>query len=237
MIRTLIVDDEQHAREELAALLLEHGDIDIVGSCCNAMEAVKAINHDHPELLFLDIKMPVLDGFELLSMLDEETMPYVVFVTAFDDYALKAFDEKTLDYLLKPVDPQRLAQTMKKVHWALDNEEKPAFDLPQLNRIPCTSANHIKLVNPQDVEYVHSDISGVHVYTPHGNYYSELTLKVLEVRAGLLRCHKQYLINPSMVDEIIPHEHGTAEIKTVAGHKLPVSRRCFPKVKAVFGLK
>lgn len=237
MIRTLIVDDESHAREELAALLQELGEIEIVGMCANAMDAVKAINHDKPELLFLDIKMPVLDGFDLLGMIDEENMPYVVFVTAFDDYALKAFDEKTLDYLLKPVDPERLAQTMKKVHWALDNNEAPSYTPLKLNRIPCTSAHHIKLIDPAAVEYVHSDISGVHVFTAEGNFYSELTLKVLEARAGLLRCHKQYLINPAQVDEIIPLENGMAEIKTVAGSILPVSRRCLHKVKEAFGLK
>ncbi|PLY04949.1 MAG: two-component system response regulator YehT [Desulfuromonas sp.] len=237
MIRTLIVDDERHAREELEVLLLELGDIEIVGTCANAMEAVKAINHERPELIFLDIKMPVIDGFTLLGMIEEEIMPYVVFVTAFDEYALKAFDEKTLDYLLKPVDPQRLAQTMKKVHGALDNNEKPALPQAQINRIPCTSVNHIKLVDPQDVEYVHSDISGVHVFTAEGNYFSELTLKVLEGRAGLLRCHKQYLINPAKVDEIIPLENGMAEIKTIAGARLPVSRRCLQQVKAAFGLK
>lgn len=237
MIRTLIVDDERHAREELSALLLELGEIEIIGNCSNAMEAVKAINHDKPELLFLDIKMPVLDGFDLLGMIDEENMPYVVFVTAFDDYALKAFEEKTLDYLLKPIDPDRLAQTMKKVHRALASNESPTYQPLELNRIPCTSAHHIKLIDPKAVEYVHSDISGVHVYTAEGSFYSELTLKVLEARAGLLRCHKQYLINPAKVDEIIPLENGMAEIKTVAGTILPVSRRCLHGVKVAFGLK
>ena len=164
-------------------------------------------------------------------------MPYVVFVTAFDDYALKAFDEKTLDYLLKPIDPERLAQTMKKVNRALASNEPQSYQPLQLNRIPCTSAHHIKLIDPKAVEYVHSDISGVHVYTPEGSFYSELTLKVLEARAGLLRCHKQYLINPAQVDEIIPLENGMAEIKTVAGTILPVSRRCLHGVKVAFGLK
>jgi two-component system LytT family response regulator len=201
------------------------------------MEAVKSISHDKPELLFLDVKMPVLDGFDLLAMIDEENMPYVVFVTAFDDYALKAFDEKTLDYLLKPIDPDRLAQTMVKVNRALADNEPPAYQSLQLNRIPCTSAHHIKLIDPEAVEYVHSDISGVHVFTSEGSFFSELTLKVLEARAGLLRCHKQYLINPSQVDEIIPLENGMAEIKTVAGTILPVSRRCLHGVKAAFGLK
>lgn len=237
MIRALIIDDEEHAREELEALLVEQGGVQIVGSCGNAMEAVKAINQLNPEMIFLDINMPVLNGFALLDMIDDEIMPYVVFVTAFDEYALKAFEEKTLDYLLKPVDPQRLDQAVNKVTVALASNQQSAYQPLKINRIPCTSGNHIKLIDPKMVEYVHSDISGVHVYTAEGSFYSDLTLKVLEARAGLLRCHKQYLINPAMVDELIPLENGMAEIKTVAGSVLPVSRRCLSAVKVAFGLK
>ena len=100
MIRALVVDDELHAREELAALLRDVGGCEIVAACANAVEAIKLINRQRPDVLFLDVQMPVLGGFELLGMIDQEIMPHVVFVTAFDEYALKAFEEKTLDYLL-----------------------------------------------------------------------------------------------------------------------------------------
>jgi two-component system LytT family response regulator len=115
MIRALIVDDELHAREELAVLLQETGIFDIIGSCGNAIEAIKIINREKPAVLFLDIDMPVLSGFDLLGMMDAELMPYVVFVTAYDEFALKAFEEKTLDYILKPVGPERLARTVEKL--------------------------------------------------------------------------------------------------------------------------
>lgn len=236
MIKILIVDDEFHAREELAVLLQELGEVEIIGSCANAMDAIKVINHEHPDVVFLDIKMPVLDGFELLGMIDDEVMPYVVFVTAFDEFALKAFEEKTLDYLLKPVDPERLAKTMVKVRAAVTNQSRPNYEIVSLNRIPCVSGHKIKLIAPAAVEYVHSDISGVHVFSADGGFYTELTLKVLEERAGYLRCHKQYLVNIDTVDEIITLDNSQAEIVTRGGHKLPVSRRYFRKVKEAFGL-
>ena len=115
MMRALIVDDEVHAREELQALLEETGEFHILGSCANAFEALKAIKRDRPEVLFLDIQMPILSGFELLSMIDEEVMPIVIFVTAYDEYAVKAFEENALDYLLKPLEKERLTKTVHKL--------------------------------------------------------------------------------------------------------------------------
>ena len=108
MIKAMIVDDELHAREELATLLEETKDVEIVASCANALEAIKQFNALKPQVLFLDIQMPMINGFELLSMIDAEKMPHVVFVTAYDQYALKAFEEKTLDYLLKPFEDRDL---------------------------------------------------------------------------------------------------------------------------------
>jgi len=236
MIRALIVDDESHACDELAALLEEQGEIELLGACNNAMEAIRVINREHPQILFLDIRMPVIGGFELLSMIDEDNMPFVVFVTAYDEFALKAFEEKTLDYLLKPIDPQRLAQRMKKVRVALLDQGTPRYQVSAITRIPCSHGHKIKLIDPAEIEYVHSDISGIHAYTATGSYFTELTLKVLESRAGLLRCHKQYLVNPALIEEIVPLENGLAQVKTCSQTVLPVSRRYLRRLKALFHL-
>lgn len=236
MIRTIIVDDELHAREELASLLCETELFEIVGSCGNAIDAIKQINRERPQVLFLDIQMPALDGFELLSMIDEQIMPLVVFVTAYDEYALKAFEEKTLDYLLKPVEPERLAKTIGKLQKAIELGTMPRYETPALDRIPCLSAQKIKLVGTKNVEYAHSDLSGVHIHTDKQNLFTELTLKVLEDRAGLLRCHKQYLVNMDHIDEITLLENGLAEIRTRSGQKLPVSRRYLRKLKENVGI-
>jgi two-component system LytT family response regulator len=231
MIRALIVDDEMHAREELRLLLEETGEVEVVATCANALEAVKAINRLRPQVLFLDIQMPLIGGFEMLSMIDEEIMPHVVFVTAYDEYALKAFEEKTLDYLLKPVAPERLKKSLEKLRTVLSSGAPGAYETVPLARIPCVSANRIKLIEPHSVEYVYSDLSGVHVVTSQGSFFTELTLKVLEDRTGLLRCHRQFLVNLDQVDEILLLESGLAEIRTKSGQSLPVSRRYLKSLK------
>ncbi len=225
MIRALIVDDELHAREELQIMLQEIGAFEVIGSCANALEALKVIYRERPEVLFLDIQMPVLNGFELLSMIDPDLMPHVVFVTAYDTYALKAFEEKTLDYLLKPVEKKRLEKTIEKVLRALQETAHPLYESPGIRRIPCVFANRIKLIAPQEVELVRSELSGVHVVGPKGEFFTDLTLRVLETRTDLVRCHKQYLVNLDQIDEIVLLENGLGEIHTKSGRVVPVSRR------------
>jgi len=231
MIRALIVDDEKHAREELQLMLEETGEVEVLGTCANAVEAVKAVNRLRPQALFLDIQMPLIDGFELLGMIDKEVMPHVVFVTAYDEFALKAFEEKTLDYLLKPVAPERLQKAVEKLRAALGRGAPAAYETAPLTRIPCLCANRIKLVDPQEVEFVRADLSGVHVFTAQGSFYTELTLKVLEDRTGLLRCHRQVLVNLDRIDEIHLLDSGLGEIRTKAGQTLPVSRRYLKSLK------
>jgi len=236
MMRALIVDDEVHAREELQALLEETGEFHIVGNCANAFEALKAIKRVRPEVLFLDIQMPILSGFELVSMIDEEVMPIVIFVTAYDEYAVKAFEENALDYLLKPLEKQRLAKTVHKLKRMLGEGTRPAYEGPEIKRIPCVSSNRIKLIDISDVEYVRSDIAGVYVVCSYGEFYTELTLKVLEARTNLIRCHKQYLANIDRVDEIILHENLLADMQMKSGRSIPFSRRYLKKMKVQLGL-
>ena len=112
-MRTLIIDDERLARKELNTLLAKHTEIEILGECSNAEEAIKMIEELNPDLIFLDVQMPGMNGFEMLQQL--ENVPEVIFVTAFDEYALKAFEINALDYLLKPVEEDRLAETIQKI--------------------------------------------------------------------------------------------------------------------------
>ncbi len=234
MIRALLVDDEVHAREELEALLLETGRFAILGKCANAIEALDAIRGNKPDVLFLDIQMPVVNGFEFLAMIDEELMPTVVFVTAYDEYAVKAFEENALDYLLKPVERDRLAKTLQKLLKRAKTGNSPvpvSGVIPQLTRIPCLLTNRIKLVGTAEVEYVESDLTGVHVITPKGRYFTALTLKVLENRTDFIRCHKQFLVNIDHIDEILLNDNLLAQISTKSGRIIPVSRRHLKKLK------
>ncbi|MFB3916639.1 MAG: two-component system response regulator BtsR [Terriglobales bacterium] len=236
MIRGLIIDDELHAREELAALLAETGEFEVVRSCSNAVEALREIRAEAPDVLFLDIHMPAVSGFELLSMIDPEIMPHVVFVTAYDAYAVKAFEENALDYLVKPVEKHRLAKTVRKLKESDGKGNHPVYATPEIRNIPCVMTNRIKLIGISEVEYVRSDMAGVYVVCPKGQFFTELTLKVLENKTNLLRAHKQYLVNLDQVDEILVHDNLLAEIKMKSGATVPVSRRFFKKLKERLGI-
>ena len=239
MMRALIVDDEIHAREELEALLEETGEFVILGKCANAIEALQAIRRESPQILFLDIQMPVINGFELLGMIDEELMPNVVFVTAYDEYALKAFEENALDYLLKPVEIGRLAKTVQRLKKTVNEGSRPSpvhGIIPELTKIPCMLSNRIKLLSPSDVEFVKSDLAGVYVVTDKGEYFTELTLKVLENRSDFIRCHKQFLVNIDKMDEILLGDNFLAQITTKSGHSVPVSRRHLKRLKERLGI-
>ncbi len=242
-IRALIVDDEVHARDELSVLIEETGEFTLAGSCANALEALQAIRSRRPDVVFLDIQMPVLNGFELLSMIDEEDMPRIVFVTAYDEFAIKAFEENALDYLLKPVEKDRLCKTINRLKknfargknfeagFGSQEEKGPSYPFTEIRKIPCLLSNRVKLINTPEVEFVRSDMAGVYVVCPKGEFYTELTLKVLEARTNLVRCHRQFLVNIDAVDEIILNGNMLAQMQTRSGRSVPVSRRYLKKIK------
>ncbi len=236
MIKAIIIDDEPHARRELEKLLGQTGEFDLVGQCGNAVEGVKLINQLRPEVIFLDIQMPVIGGFEMLSMIDAEIMPHVVFVTAYDEFAVLAFEEKTLDYLLKPLRLDRLQKTVEKLREHLHSHTASDYTTEPLTRIPCVKSGNIKLIAPEMVEYAFTDQSGVHLLVGGEQFNTDLTLKVLEERTSLLRCHRQCLVNIHQVDQIIPGESGCADIKTTSGRTVPVSRRHLKNIKKLVGI-
>ncbi|WP_318517897.1 two-component system response regulator BtsR [Photobacterium leiognathi] len=240
MLTALVIDDEQFAREELAELLEETGHIDVIGEAANAIMGLKKINELKPDVVFLDIQMPQVTGIELLSMLDPDTMPYVVFVTAYDQYAIQAFEDNAFDYLLKPVDPKRLAKTINRFHKVVTQSDQPqavsALVPEKLEQIPCIGHNRIVIIATDNVECAYSDISGVHIRTSDQTASTQLTLKILEEKTLLVRCHRQYLINIKAISEIKLLENGLAEIITKTGYQLPVSRRYLAVLKKLLGI-
>jgi two-component system LytT family response regulator len=237
MIRVMIVDDEQYARQELATLLGEIGGCQIAASCANAVEALKRLNHEHFDLLFLDIQMPLIDGFELLAMVEPARLPHLVFVTAYDEYALKAFEEQTLDYLLKPVEKTRLEKTFTKLRGLIERRQppQPHYEIPPLQQIPGLSGSRIRLISPAEIEAVRADLSGVHLLLASGECFTELTLKLLAERTPLRHCHRQYLVHPAHIDSIQLLDQGLAEILTKSGRSLPVSRRYLKTLRQELG--
>ncbi|MBW3533349.1 two-component system response regulator BtsR [Shewanella sp. NKUCC06_TVS] len=236
MITCLIVDDELFAREELADLLGQEHDIQIVGQCANAIEALQSITKEKPQLIFLDIQMPRISGMELIAMLDPDDMPKIVFVTAYDEFAVKAFDNHAFDYLLKPIDADRLSKTLTRVRKNLTPQAMDSITPKSLEHIPCYSGNKLKVIAIQDVEYVFSDLSGIHVASTKGKVHTQLTLKVFEEKTPLVRCHRQYLISPKAIAEIELLDPG-AEVTTHLGDKVPVSRRYLKSLKQLFGFQ
>ncbi|WP_260260823.1 two-component system response regulator BtsR [Vibrio intestinalis] len=237
MLSALVIDDEQFAREELTELLEETGEIEVIDQASNAIEGLKKINQFKPDVVFLDIQMPQITGIELLGMLDPDTMPKVVFVTAYDEFAIQAFEDNAFDYLLKPVDTERLNKTVQRLlKTELRNQQRYEAVAPQtLDQVPCIGLNRIVIIPTQDIEFAYSDISGVHVQTAEQAATCQLTLKVLEEKTPLVRCHRQYLINVKAIKEIKLLENGLAEIITCSDHPIPVSRRYLKTLKELLG--
>ncbi len=232
-MRALIVDDEPFARDELEALLTETGVFEVAGKCGDAVQAIQAIREARPDVVFLDIQMPAISGFELLSMIDDAELPGVVFVTAHDEFAVRAFEASAVDYLLKPISPDRLAKTVERLRRRAGPSPEAAARLrAPIRRIPCRAGKAIKLVDLGEVEVMRSSEAGVYVVTGRGELFTELTLKVLEERAGLVRCHKQYLVNADHVDEV-RFDEDAAVIRTRSGKDVPVSRRHVARVREV----
>ncbi len=168
MMRALIVDDEMHAREELGSLLRQTGAFEVVGSCADAVSALQALRAERPDVLFLDIQMPAISGFELLSMIDDDRMPRVVFVTAHDEHALRAFEENAVDYLLKPVALARLERTVERLRLEPADPGVVAQLRSAIPRIPCQAGRAIKLVDASEIEFARSSEAGVYVVWPQG---------------------------------------------------------------------
>jgi two-component system LytT family response regulator len=236
VIRALVVDDEIHAREELALLLAETGQVEVLATCADAAEAIHAVRQHRPDTIFLDVQMPALTGFDLLALLDPEDLPRIVFVTAHDEFALRAFEENASDYLLKPVDRHRLARTVERLQKGLAAPPPTALATTTIRRIPCLSARGIRLIDTADVEAVRSSEAGVYLQSAGGEHFTELTLRVLEERAGFLRVHKQHLVNADRVEEIELEGEDGATVRTRSGLRVPVSRRFLSALKSRLGL-
>jgi len=234
-IRTIIIEDEFNAREEMEFLLNETNEVEVLQKCANALEGIKAINALHPDVIFLDIQLPVINGFEMLSMVEKSVMPRVVFVTAYDEYAIKAFEADAIDYLLKPVEKDRLQKTILKIKNEIDNNKTQNLEIPLLRRIPSVGNHKIKLIDVDMIDFVHSNETGIFFLCGDKKCFTDLTLKALEERTTLFRCHKQYLINLDKIDEIIFEDNSVGKIKTKSNHIIPVSRHYLKELKEKLG--
>lgn len=235
-MRALIIDDERLARKELISLLEEDNNgIQIIGEAANADEAIELINSENPDLLFLDIQMPGKTGFELLEMLDE--VPKVIFTTAYDEYALKAFEFNALDYLLKPIEPNRLSESLKKVQ---QDEVKKTQSLTGNKKLGLEDQVFVKdgdrcwFVSLSNVRVFESDGNYIKVYFDGNRPMIHKSLNALDEKLDprhFFRASRKHIINLSWVEGIEPWFNGGLMVKLKGGDKIEVSRRQAAKFK------
>ncbi|MBG6080662.1 two-component system response regulator BtsR [Rubrivivax gelatinosus] len=238
MITALIVDDEPFARRDLRRALEPAKDIQILGECGNAIDALTRIHIDKPDVVFLDIQMPQITGIEMIGMLDPETMPHIVFLTAYDEYAVRAFEKNAFDYMLKPVTADRLELTLERLRNSFFKHDFSVLpEVNHLRQIPCYGLHSVVFVQATDVEFVEARTTGIYVSDVYGQEHpTALRLNILQQRTNLLRCHRQYLVNVDLVHKLQYLESGLAEFVTRRGRVIPISRRLLPEIKERLGI-
>jgi two-component system LytT family response regulator len=232
MIRALIADDEPLAREGIRARLADQADIDVVGEAADGIEAIEAIENLSPDLLFLDVQMPGIDGFEVLRRL-RAAVPAVVLVTAYDRHAVKAFEAQALDFLLKPINNARFNEVLGRVRRSLaplSDSRSPRAPAPSahLTRFPVKDRERFLLLKPEEVEWIHSAANYAELHARGRSFLVRMTMSELEERldpARFVRIHRSTIVNVDRVKEIQPEHHGEFQVVLQDGAKLRLSRR------------
>lgn len=238
-MKAIIIDDERLARQELKSLLSSYKEIEVVAECTNAEEARSMIHDLRPDVIFLDIQMPGKNGFELLEEIS--VLPEVVFVTAYDDYAIRAFEVNALDYLLKPVQTHRLAETVRKI---LNREEKheKKGELPQLNdsdQVFVKDGEKCWFVKLSDIRLFESEGNYVRVYFDKNKPLILKSLNNLDERLNprtFFRASRKHIINLKWVESIESWFNGGLMVKLRGGEQVEISRRQAAKLKDMMSL-
>ncbi|HHY42200.1 MAG TPA: response regulator transcription factor [Thermoanaerobacterales bacterium] len=247
-LRTIIVDDEMPAREELRFLISSYPQIKLVGEASSGKEAIRLAESLSPDVIFLDIKMWDLNGFETAKGIFEKGInPFIIFATAYDEYAVKAFEINAVDYILKPVTKKRLDKTICRVLDLFKSNENhveiqklmdyiETIGKSQSIKIPIWKNNRICLLNPSDISYFEAAEKGSKVMASQGIFETNYCLSELEDKLkdlNFFRTHKSFLVNLDKVMEIIPWFNGTyiLLLKHYEKNEVPVSRRCAKKLR------
>ena len=246
-IRAIIVDDERHARQKIRSLLEHESDVSVVGECRNGPEAVTAIKEHKPDLVFLDVEMPGCDGFEVLR----ETGPaarHIVFVTAYDQYAIRAFEVQALDYLLKPFDRDRLSSTLDRVRERIRNgddlQERLRTFLDSArprsvrDRIMIKSSGRMTFLRAADVEWIEAADNYVRIHAGKESHLIRETMANLEQdldRRRFVRVHRSAIVNVDAITEIRSLFHGDYLILLRTGAEIPLGRTFREKLEQALG--
>lgn len=239
-ISALIVDDEPLGREGVRELLEGYRDITVVGECTDGFQAIAQISAKNPDLLFLDIQMPELDGFGVLQRIDPDKMPVVIFVTAFDEFALKAFEINALDYLLKPIDPERFAITLDRARNQLESMQREIFNQklyslmeghkegsPYLHRIALKTAGRIIFLKTEEIDWIEAEGDYVSLHVHEKKHLMRGKISELERKLDprqFTRIHRSTIVNVDRIRELQPMFYGEYSVNLENGTKLTLSR-------------
>jgi two-component system LytT family response regulator len=250
-IRTLVVDDEPMARERILSLLQQENDVEVIGQCSDGVQAVSAIQQQSPDLVFLDVQMPGCDGFGVIQNIGADRMPTVVFVTAYDEYALRAFEVHALDYLLKPFGKDRFQETLKHARESL--ERRRAGDLgrrllalvhdlkpePQrLDRLVVKSGGRVFFLRTDEIDWIEAAGNYVRLHLGEESHLFRETMNGMESRLDgrrFVRIHRSRIVNTERIKELQPWFNGEYVVILRNGTRLTLSRGYREKLQEQLG--
>ena len=247
-VRSLLIDDEPLARQIIRDFLSDYEDIVIVGECTNGFDGFKQIQELQPDLVFLDVMMPKLTGFEMLELI--ESPPVVVFSTAYDEYAIKAFELNALDYLLKPYSKERFHETLKKVIEKFQTPVKIKRDFRKvgesvsenqspLSRIAVKIGSKIHIIPSEEIKYIKAQDDYVEIYCDKGRFLKQNTMKYYEAhlpKDEFVRIHRSYIVSLRSITRMEPMGKDTHVLFLEDETRLPVSRSHYSDLKKVLNL-
>jgi two-component system LytT family response regulator len=250
MIDVVIVDDEPPARARLRRLLADHADIRITAECGDGACAVQTIEAAVPDLVLLDIQMPELDGFDVLQALDVPQLPEIIFVSAFDQYALRAFRVHALDYVVKPVEADRLSEALDHARRRLRDRHASdeaglagllrelSKDRPYFSRIPVRADGRVRVVDLADVDWIGAADNYVSLHAGNREYLVRDSITQIERRldpAAFVRIHRSTIVRLDRIVELLPDLHGDFQVRLKNGATLALSRTFRPRLEERFG--
>jgi two-component system LytT family response regulator len=234
-MKAIIIEDEKPARDLVRSYLAEFPEVELIGEFDNGFDGLKAINELKPDVIFLDVQMPKLTGFEMLEVLDHK--PEVIFTTAYDQYAINAFEQNAVDYLLKPFSGDRFSEAIHKLKDRLENRREPsgidrikqhlANSEEKLHRVVIKKTGRIHVISTDKINYLEAQDDYVMVYTDEGKFLKQQTMKYFEKHLDpeqFVRVHRSYIANVTCIEKIEPYEKSNFILILKDGNKVPVSR-------------
>jgi two-component system LytT family response regulator len=227
ILRALVVDDEPLGRRGVTSRLARRPDVEIVAECASGRAAVDAVRKHAPDLLFLDVQMPGMDGFAVLESLPERERPYTIFVTAHETHAVKAFEVDALDYLLKPIDDARFDEAVSRASRAIGRSKQSQSATAGGGRLSIRCGSRVVFLHPAEVEWISSEGDYVRVHAGPGSWLVRATITSFATalrERGFLRIHRSAIVNADHIREVLPLDNGDCSLTLRSGGKLRMSR-------------